>query len=169
MIAKTRAEFPFHEKFPRNASHKITISRNLAGFSFLVALQITGHTDFLWKHFVKTLMWGHTMKKIPLCCKFNVFFIWLKIAPVSAWDFKFEMSCFLCLKTFEVVLSGFFIEHSLWRSFTDLYIYNVLFHINSSCEHISGFPFIVSKNSEVFFQYVIFATRILENCAIKVN
>ena len=47
MIAKTRAEFPFHEKFPRNASHKITISRNLAGFSFLVALQITGHTDFL--------------------------------------------------------------------------------------------------------------------------
>ena len=152
MIAKTRAEFPFHEKFPRNASHKITISRNLAGFSFLVALQITGHTDFLWKHFVKTLMWGHTMQKIPLCCKFNVFFIWLKIAPVSAWDFKFEM-----------------IEHSLWRSFTDLYIYNVLFHINSSCEHISGFPFIVSKNSEVFFQYVIFATRILEYCAIKVN
>ena len=24
--------------------------------------------------------------------------------------------------------------------------------MNSSCEHISGFPFIVSKNSEFFFQ-----------------
>ena len=33
-------------KFLRNASHKITVSRNLAGLSFPVALQIAGYTDF---------------------------------------------------------------------------------------------------------------------------
>ena len=90
-----------------------------------VAQQITGHTDFPWNHFVKTLMWRHIMQKIPWYCKLNVLFIWLKIAAVSAWNFKFQISCFLCLETSEV-LSSSFIEHSLWRGFTnqnDYYIY----------------------------------------------
>ena len=30
-----------------------------------VAHQITGHTDFPWKHFAKTLMWRHIIQKIP--------------------------------------------------------------------------------------------------------
>ena len=68
-----------------------------------VAHQITGHTDFPWKHFAKTLMWRHIMEKIPWYCKFNVLFIWLKIAAVSAWNFQFQISCFLRLKTFEVL------------------------------------------------------------------
>ena len=59
-------------KFPQNASHKITFSRDLAGFSFPVACKITGNTDFLWKHFVKTLAWSHIMQKIPWFWKFNV-------------------------------------------------------------------------------------------------
>ena len=86
-------------KFPCNAWYKITVSRNLAGFSFPVANQITGHTDFPWKHFLKTTMWRHTMKKIPWYCKFNVLFIWLKIAPVSAWNSTFQISWVFCLKT----------------------------------------------------------------------
>ena len=51
MIAKTRAKISL--KFPGNASNKINFSKNLAGFPFPVAHQITGHTDFLRKHFVK--------------------------------------------------------------------------------------------------------------------
>ena len=36
-----------------------------------IAHQITGHTDFLWKHFAKTLTWCHIIQKIPCYCKFN--------------------------------------------------------------------------------------------------
>ena len=90
-------------KFPRNAWYKITVSRNLAGFSFPVANQITGHTDFPWKHFLKTTMWRHTMKKIPWYCKFNVLFIWLKIAPVSAWNSTFQISWVFLFENLEVL------------------------------------------------------------------
>ena len=59
--------------------------------------------DFPWNRFAKTLMWRHIMQNIPSHCKFNVLFIWLKIAAVSVWNFKFQISCFLCLKTSEVL------------------------------------------------------------------
>ena len=97
-----RIEPSFLLKFPQNTSHKIAVSRNLAGFSIPVALQITWYTDFPWEHFMKTLLWLHIIQKISLYCKFNVLFIWLKIAAVSAWNFKLQISCFLYMKTFEV-------------------------------------------------------------------
>ena len=40
---------------------------------FPVARQITGHTDFPWKHFAKTLMWRHIMQKIPWYCKLTFY------------------------------------------------------------------------------------------------
>ena len=42
----TRLEPIFLLKFPLNASHKMTVSRNLVGFSFPIAHQITEHKDF---------------------------------------------------------------------------------------------------------------------------
>ena len=86
------------------------------------------YTDFPWKQFVKTLTWRHIMQKIPWYCKFNVLFIWLKIAAVSA---VFQISSFLCLEIFEV-LEHSFIEHPLWRSFLTktivcIYIYTYIY------------------------------------------
>ena len=112
MIAKTRAEFPL----------KVSTKRFTQSYCFQesgwlllpVAHQITGHTDFPWKHFVKTLMWRHIMQKIPWYCKFNVLFIWLKIAAVSAWNFKFQTSCFLSMSTLYVL-------HYTFRTFTIKY------------------------------------------------
>ena len=68
------------------------------------------------------------MQKIPWYCKFNALFIWLKIAAVSVWIFKFQISCFLCLKAFEV-LERSFIEQSLWRDFINQsdYIYMYMY------------------------------------------
>ena len=43
-----------------------------------------------------TLMWRRIMEKIPRYCKFNVSFVWLRIAEVPASNFKFQISCFLC-------------------------------------------------------------------------
>ena len=83
--------FNFTLKFHRNASQKITISRNIAGFPFPAAHRTTRHTDCKWKYFVNTLTWRHIMKKIPWYCKFNVLFIWLNIAAVSVWNFKFQI------------------------------------------------------------------------------
>ena len=122
VVWQQRLEPIFLLKFPRNASDKITVYRNLAGFSFPVAHQNTGYTDFPWKHFVKTLMWRHIMQKIPWYCKFNVLFIWLKIAAVSAWNFKFQISCFLCLKTFEVYI----FVYSLFYTFIHIFIVIVI-------------------------------------------
>ena len=95
MIAKTRAEFPF--KVPMNCTQNYI-------FSFRVAYLITRYTYFSWKHFVKTLLWRYVMQKISWYCKFNVLFISRKIAAVSAWNFIFQISYFLCLKAFEVNL-----------------------------------------------------------------
>ena len=100
MIAKTSVKF----------LQKVSTKRFTQNYCFqesgwlplVVAHQITGYTDFPWKQFAKTLMRRHIMQKIPWYCKFNVLFIWLKIAAVSAWNFKFQISCFLCLKTFKV-------------------------------------------------------------------
>ena len=75
------------------------------------------------------------MQKIPRYCKFNVLLILLKIAAMSAWDFKFEISCFLCLETFEV-LSRSFIEHSLWRGFTNQNEYLCSRKVEHSCKPI---------------------------------
>ena len=69
---------------------------------FLGQLSRLLDTDFPRMHCVNTLMWRHIIQKIPGYCKFNVLFIWLKIAAVSAWNSKFQISCFLCLKTLEV-------------------------------------------------------------------
>ena len=118
MIAKTRAEFPL----------KVSTKRFTQNYCFQesgwlplpVAHQITGHTNFPWKPFAKTLMWRHIMQKIPWFCKFNILFIWLKIATVSAWNFKFQISCFLYLKTFEVYIYIYiYIMHIMYL----LYIY----------------------------------------------
>ena len=101
MIVRTRADFLL--KFPRNISHKITVSRNLDGFSLPVAHQITGDTDLPWKLLVKSLMWRHIMQRIPWYCKFNVSSIWLKIATVSAWNFKFQISFFFIWKSLKYI------------------------------------------------------------------
>ena len=97
MIAKTRAEFPlkvFTKRFTQNYCFQ------KAGWLFLpVAHQITGHIDFAWKHFAKNLMWCHIMQKIPWHCKFNILFILLKIAAMSAWNFKFQISFFSVWKS----------------------------------------------------------------------
>ena len=92
IVWQQRLEPTFLLKFPWNVSSKITFSSNLAIFTFSVAHQITGLTDFPWKHFVKTLMWPHIIHDIV---SFNVLFIWLKNPAVSAWNFKFKISCFL--------------------------------------------------------------------------
>ena len=42
-------------KFPRNALHNITVSKNLVGYSFSVAQQITGQADFPCKHAMRIL------------------------------------------------------------------------------------------------------------------
>ena len=42
-------------KIARIDSRKITVSRNLAGFYFPIVHLITGHANFRWKHFMKTL------------------------------------------------------------------------------------------------------------------
>ena len=118
-----RLEPTFLLKFSQNVSHKITVSRNLARFSFPVALQITGHTDFPWNHFVKTLMWRHIMQEIPCYCKFDVLFILLKIAAVSTWNFKFQINCFLCLKTFEVLYRSFIEDCMYVYIYIYIYIY----------------------------------------------
>ena len=50
MTAKTRAYFP------RYASHKVSVSRHLSDSFFPVACQVTGHANFLWKRFFKSIM-----------------------------------------------------------------------------------------------------------------
>ena len=114
MVVETRADFP------RNASYKITVSRNLDGFSFPVACQITGHTDFLWKLFVKALMGPHIMQKIhgivnltfhlfgwrllqcqheTLSSKSVVFFVWKPLKYYNALSLRTLLEDVLLTKT----------------------------------------------------------------------
>ena len=95
IIWSHRAELSFLLKFPWNASHKITVSRNLAGFSFLVVHQIS------WPGFLVK----------PFRENFNMMSYYaedwrrLKIAAVTTWNFSFQINCFLYLETFEVYIS----------------------------------------------------------------
>ena len=41
------------------------------------------------------------MQKIPWNCKFNVLFIWYEVAAISALNFKFQVGCLICWKTFK--------------------------------------------------------------------
>ena len=69
-----RAGQRFLIKIRRRPLNKITISKNLVGFSFAKVHKITEHTDFLWNHLVKTLSWLHIKRKITSYCKFCPFY-----------------------------------------------------------------------------------------------
>ena len=49
------------------------------------------------KEFRQNLMWRQIMQKIPWYFKFNVLFIWKKIAAVSVWTFKFQIYVYICI------------------------------------------------------------------------
>ena len=50
-------------------------------------------------------------REVTLCRRYhdivnvNVLFIWLKITAVSAWNFKFQINCFPCLKSTISIIS----------------------------------------------------------------
>ena len=89
----------------------IEYSKNLAGFSFSVAHQITGHTDFLWKHFKKTLTWRHILHKIPWYCKFLRFIHLAEDCSRVSMKLYFPNKLF-CLKTFEIFHRALFMKPS---------------------------------------------------------
>ena len=85
---------------------------------------------FLVKGFRENFNVTSYLQKIPQYCKFNILFIRLKIAVVSPRNFKFQISCFLYLKTFKACNA--FSLSTLYDKFLlakmTIYIYNIIQH-----------------------------------------